>query len=127
VTRWGTTMLPADLGVRAATRFYLRRLAILGTLVLLAALVPALVVLLHHGPTTLAMVLVALVLLGAFAFDFFRGKPVEEVAASLDLRRRETEHWLPARGRGWLGWLRLVPGVRIVFQAIRLLTRMLNR
>lgn len=61
-------ILPVDLGTRAAVRFYLTRLAMLGGLALVAVLVPAITVLLQDGSHALGVSVVLLVLLTLVVF-----------------------------------------------------------
>jgi len=61
-------VLPADFGVRPAVRFYLTRLAILGGLALVAALVPAVTVLFQDGAHALGVSVVLLILLTLVVF-----------------------------------------------------------
>jgi len=61
-------VVPADLGARYATRFYLTRLAVLGGLALVAVLVPAIAVLFGDGTHALGVSVVLLVLLTLLVF-----------------------------------------------------------
>lgn len=118
--------LPADHGTRYAVRFYAIRLAILGALILLAILVPALTVLFHRGGNALGALLVALVLLTLLAF---RSSLRDRGALSpMDLSTVATA--LPPARRGgsrWLALLAVVPGARAVILAVSLFSKMLRR
>ncbi|HEU5269198.1 MAG TPA: hypothetical protein VFU36_04675 [Jatrophihabitans sp.] len=63
-----TSVLPADLGTRYATRFYLTRLAVLGGLGLVAVLVPVITVLFQDGTHALGASIVGLILLTLVVF-----------------------------------------------------------
>lgn len=126
--------LPADHGTRYAVRFYSIRLAILGALILLAILVPALTVLFHRGGNALGALLVALVLLTLLAFrSSLRDRGALRPMADYDLRALElsavANSMSPARRGGprWLALLAMVPGARAVILAVGLLSRLLRR
>lgn len=126
--------LPADHGTRYAVRFYSIRLAILGALILLAILVPALTVLFHRGGNALGALLVALVLLTLLAFrSSLRDRGALSPMADYDLatlRMSTAATTLPAAHRGgprWLALLAMVPGARAVILAVSLLGRLLRR
>lgn len=126
--------LPADYGTRYALRFYSVRLAILGALILLAILVPALTVLFHRGGNALGALLVALVLLTLLAFrSSLRDRGALSPMTDYDLRGLELSalatSMSPARrgGRRWFGLLAMVPGARAVILAASLLSRLLRR
>ena len=132
--------LPADLGVRAATSFYLRRLTILAALIGLSALVPAAVVLVARGPGLPAKVLVVLVLIvgGLYVLDSIprrlAGGGVFAIGAmSLRLYQDDEDEDVlaeyPAHHRWphWFELLPLIPGGRSVGLALELLRRRLRR
>jgi len=121
--------LPADHGTRYAVRFYSVRLAILGTLILLAILVPALTVLFHRSGNALGALLVALVLLTLLSFrsslrDRGALRPMADYhLAELAAARPAVRHGGPR----WLAVLATVPGGRAVIVLVGLLSRLLRR
>ena len=130
------SLLPADLGSRAAIRFYLHRLAILAALIGLAALVPAAVVLIGRGSGTPAkiLLLVLLVFGGLYAIESGRwslsgGGVLALNAVSLRFREEDEEDkaLLPGDRRRWSALLRLVPGGRLAALALELLRGLFQR
>jgi hypothetical protein len=124
-------ILPADFGARHAARFYLYRLAILGALILLAALVPAAVVLLHRGGSVFVVMVVGLVMLGLLAVRSLSGefRPLDSFAATAQLNREgpwmygdPTELGRPR----WSDFLRMVPVVGTAVRIITMVVRMLR-
>jgi hypothetical protein len=125
--------LPADLGARAATRFYLHRLAILAALIGLAALVPAVVVLVGRGsgvPTRIVVV----VLLGLGVLYVVEsgiwssgGGGVFALSA-ISLRFAPEDEEPDHRQWRWFDpLLRLIPGARLVRMALEFLRRLNHR
>jgi hypothetical protein len=117
VRHWDTDRLPADLGVRFAMRFYLRRLFILAGLGALAALVPALVVLLHSRLTALVAVLVVILLVAAASLFSRRGPTstrFPELASMNRQLRGEPVFDVAYAMRRRPGFRRLAPGLGAV-------------
>ncbi|MFL6163942.1 MAG: hypothetical protein ACJ74U_17190 [Jatrophihabitantaceae bacterium] len=120
-------ILPTDFGARHAVRFYLTRFALLGAAILLAALIPLGVVLLHRGVSTVGVVVAVLLLLGWVVRSSIGESGVLSPALLARLHHDAEPELAATFGTPrWLDFLRLVPGMPVVLRVIALLARMLR-